>query len=92
MSNWRKGYVIQQTLPLLKPQVGVKMTPYSRSFQITFVGRAGNAKKVKLIEAEELDHARIKVSLHNLSLVFTVGYKIVFPLRFCLTEYTWWTM
>lgn len=31
MSNWRKGYVIQQTLPLLKPQVGVKMTPYSTS-------------------------------------------------------------
>lgn len=31
MSNWRKGYVIQQILTLLKPQVGVKMTPHSTS-------------------------------------------------------------
>lgn len=31
MSNWRKGYLIQQIPTPLKPQVGVKMTPHSTS-------------------------------------------------------------
>lgn len=47
--------------------------------------------KAKLIDTEELDHTRIKVSLQNLSLAFTVVYKTIFPSRFCLFEYTWWT-
>lgn len=90
----RKGYLIQQILTPLKLHVSVKTTPHytsvQSSSQIAFVGRAGNSTKAKLIETEELDHTRIKVSLHNLSLAFTVGYKIIFPSRFCLTEYTWW--
>lgn len=35
---------------------------FQSSFQIAFVGRAGNSMKAKLTETAELDHARIKVS------------------------------
>lgn len=38
--------------------------------------------KAKLIKTEELEHTRIKVSLCNFSLAFTVGYNIIFPSRF----------
>lgn len=37
--------------------------------------------KAKLIKTEELEHTRIKISLRNFSLAFTVGYNIIFPLR-----------
>lgn len=87
--SMRKGYLIQQILTPLKPHVSEKMTSHytsvQSSLQIAFVGRAGNSMKTKLIKTEELDHTRTKVSLHNLSLAFTVGYKIIFPSRFCLS-------
>lgn len=93
MSNWRKGYLIQQILTPLKPQVGVKMTPQSTSNPLSrflLWGGQANSMIAKLTETEELEHTRIKVSLQNLSLAFTVRYKIIFPSRFCLIEYTWW--